>query len=56
MDISGYWVQAHHLDLDFYDKFYPAGAYTETQAEHMELWHGATAAPARERELAGTTA
>lgn len=56
MDMSAYWVQAHHLDLDFYDKFYPAGAYTETQAEHMELWHASAAAPARERELAGTTA
>jgi hypothetical protein len=31
--------QAHHLDLDFYDRFYKPGAYTETQAHHMEHWH-----------------
>jgi hypothetical protein len=31
--------QAHHLDLAFYDKFYKPGAYTETQAQHMEHWH-----------------
>jgi hypothetical protein len=31
--------QAHHLELDFYDKFYQPGAYTTTQATHMERWH-----------------
>ncbi|MBV9172182.1 MAG: hypothetical protein JOZ81_19085 [Chloroflexi bacterium] len=31
--------QAHHLDLEFYDRFYQPGAYTETQASHMECWH-----------------
>jgi hypothetical protein len=31
--------QAHHLDLAFYDKFYKPGAYTETQAQHLERWH-----------------
>lgn len=31
--------QAHHLDLEFYDAFYQPGAYSPTQAEHMELWH-----------------
>lgn len=31
--------QAHHLELDFYDRFYRPGAYTATQAEHMEQWH-----------------
>jgi hypothetical protein len=31
--------QAHHLDLEFYDKFYKPGAYTETQAKHMKRWH-----------------
>jgi hypothetical protein len=31
--------QAHHLELDFYDKFYQPGAYTHTQASHMEQWH-----------------
>ncbi len=31
--------QAHHLELEFYDKFYQPGAYTETQAHHIERWH-----------------
>jgi hypothetical protein len=35
----GAWVQAHHLDLDFYDRYYKEGAYTETQREHQRLWH-----------------
>src|SRR5260370_13088817 len=30
---------AHHLDLEFYDNFYHPGAYTATQAEHMNHWH-----------------
>jgi len=34
-----FMVQAHHLDLDFYDKFYPPGAYTETHKNHFKLWH-----------------
>ncbi len=32
-------VQSHHLDLDFYDKFYPEGAYTDNHKNHFELWH-----------------
>ncbi len=31
--------QAHHLELDFYDRFYREGTYTSTQAEHMARWH-----------------
>ena len=34
-----FMIQAHHLDLDFYDKFYPPGAYTELHREHFKLWH-----------------
>jgi hypothetical protein len=33
-------LQAHHLDLEFYDKFYKPGAYLRTHAGHMEKWHG----------------
>jgi hypothetical protein len=33
------FVQAHHLDLEFYDKFFEPGAYLETHAHHMERWH-----------------
>lgn len=34
------YVQAHHLDLDFYDRFFEPGAYLRTHAEHMQHWHG----------------
>jgi hypothetical protein len=34
------YVQAHHLDLDFYDRFFKPGAYLRTHAEHMKRWHG----------------
>jgi len=34
------WIQSHHLELEFYDKHYKDGAYTETQKQHMEKWHG----------------
>jgi len=33
------YLQAHHLDLDFYDKFYEPGAYLKTHASHMAEWH-----------------
>lgn len=34
------FVQAHHLDTDFYDRYYKEGAYLKSHAEHMEKWHG----------------
>jgi hypothetical protein len=34
------YVQAHHLDLEFYDRFFKPGAYLRTHAEHMQRWHG----------------
>jgi hypothetical protein len=33
------YLQAHHLDLDFYDNFYQPGAYLKTHAMHMANWH-----------------
>lgn len=33
------YLQAHHLDLEFYDKFYKPGAYLKTHAMHMAHWH-----------------
>jgi len=33
------YLQAHHLDLEFYDEFYKPGAYLRTHAEHMKKWH-----------------
>jgi hypothetical protein len=35
------YLQAHHLDLEFYDHHFGPGAYLPTQAEHMARWHGA---------------
>ncbi|WP_261343052.1 hypothetical protein [Maioricimonas rarisocia] len=32
-------LQAHHLDLEFYDRHFEAGAYLRTHAEHMRQWH-----------------
>ena len=33
------YVQAHHLDLEFYDHHFGEGAYLQTHAQHMERWH-----------------
>ncbi|MBC5992036.1 hypothetical protein [Pontibacter cellulosilyticus] len=33
------YLQAHHLDLEFYDTFYKPGAYLKTHADHMNKWH-----------------
>jgi hypothetical protein len=40
MYVPGVWLQAHHLDLAYYDQLFREG-YTETQARHQERWHGA---------------
>lgn len=34
------YVQAHHLDTEFYDTHMGPGSYLETHARHMERWHG----------------
>jgi hypothetical protein len=33
------YVQAQHLDLDFYDHYFKSGAYLTTHKEHMKKWH-----------------
>jgi hypothetical protein len=33
------YVQAHHLDVEFYDRFFGPGAYLRPHAEHIERWH-----------------
>jgi hypothetical protein len=33
------YLQAHHLDLGFYDRHFTPGAYLDTHAHHMEYWH-----------------
>lgn len=32
-------TQAQHLDLSFYDRYYPPGAYSDTHRNHFKLWH-----------------
>jgi hypothetical protein len=34
------YLQAQHIDLDFYDRLFKPGAYLSTHAEHMRRWHG----------------
>jgi len=38
MFAPGVWLQAHHLDLQYYDTLFRDG-YTETQREHQRRWH-----------------
>ena len=33
------YLQAHHLDLEFYDQFYKPGSYLKSHAQHMTCWH-----------------
>lgn len=33
------YLQAHHLDLEFYDYHFSPGAYLTTHKEHMKKWH-----------------
>jgi hypothetical protein len=33
------FLQAHHLDLEFYDAFFEPGAYLDTHAAHLQNWH-----------------
>lgn len=33
------YLQAQHIDLDFYDEFYKPGAYLKTHVSHMDKWH-----------------
>lgn len=33
------YLQAHHLDLEFYDHHFNAGSYLQTHRDHMRKWH-----------------
>ena len=33
------YLQAQHLDIEFYDRFFKPGAYLESHARHMQRWH-----------------
>lgn len=32
-------ITLHHIDLDFYEKYYPPEAVTDVYRNHMKLWH-----------------
>jgi hypothetical protein len=32
-------MQAHHIDTDYYNRFFGGGAYGPAHAEHMATWH-----------------
>ena len=34
------YLQAQHIDLDFYDHYFKAGAYLSTHKSHIINWHG----------------
>ncbi|HVP04245.1 MAG TPA: hypothetical protein VMT90_01075 [Dehalococcoidia bacterium] len=34
------WFQAHHLETEFYDRYYQPGAYHQAVKDHMAVWHG----------------
>ena len=44
-----YFIQAHHLDTDFYDKYFKDGAYLDTHKNHFDIWHKGTNIPRREK-------
>jgi len=48
-----YFIQACHLDVDFYDKYFKEGAFLHTHREHMQKWHGQQAAPAAKKRAQG---
>ena len=33
------YLQAHHLDLEFYDHYFKPGSYLKTHADHFTDWH-----------------
>ena len=36
------WLQTHHLELEWYDKFQIEGLLDERHRRHMEVWHGSS--------------
>ena len=39
------YLQAHHLDLEFYDTFYTPGSYLRAHARHLQQWHSELDSP-----------
>jgi hypothetical protein len=38
--VPGIWLQAHHLDLDYYNELFQDGFIPEIHRKHQENWHG----------------
>ena len=38
IDSSGVWMQCHHIDPEFYDRYFIEG-HSQTQAGHAQAWH-----------------
>ena len=36
-----WFMQAHHIDTDYYDHFFRPGAYGATHRTHLADWHSA---------------
>lgn len=34
------YLQAQHIDTEYYDRFFKPGAYLSTHANHHKVWHG----------------
>ena len=34
-----YFIQVHHLDVEFYDKYFKEGAILQTHRDHFDMWH-----------------
>ncbi len=45
------YLQAHHLDLDFYNHHFKPGAYLRTHAGHMKRWHPAEKKSGKEEKI-----
>jgi hypothetical protein len=41
IDSAGIWMQCHHIDPAFYERYF-IEAYSSTQAAHADAWHGRT--------------
>jgi hypothetical protein len=51
--VPGIWLQAHHLNLDYYDYLFREG-YSESHRVHDEMWHGADSGEGGARRFAGS--
>ena len=42
------YLQAHHLDLEYYDALFEPGAYLQTHKDHLKRWHNLDSPPLRD--------